>query len=370
MGTLSKPFTFDRVARIVIISICVIGAIWLIDYLSSVLLPFLVACVLAYIINPLVEYNGKLLRTKRRIVPTILTLLEIAAIFFLAFKILTPLVSHETSNMIAMLQQYSTMNSDGQHFLENVNQLIRQYINIEDITKLLTIEEWTKIVRSTVNNTWSFLGSTFSILFAVVSWIIVLLYLVFILIDFDKLNEGFHKAIPQKYQEITWSIIHDITDVMHRYFRGQAMVALMVGILFAIGFTIIGLPMGVVFGLFVGMLNLVPYLQVVSIPVAILLGLIDSITTGGNFWLMMGEVTIVYCVMQIIQDMIIIPRIMGKRMGLNPAIVFLSLSIWGALLGFIGLIIALPLTTLVISYYKRYILGSKEVATPDDNTTE
>lgn len=372
MGTKSRPYTFDRVARIVIIAICVIGAIWLIDYLSGVLLPFLVACVLAYIINPLVEYNCRMLRSKRRIVPTIITLIEIVAIIIIVVNTLAPLISFQTKEMIALLQQYSKTNTEGQFFIEEANKFIRQYINIDDITKLLTIEEWTNIIKSTLNNTWSFVGSTFSILFTIISWIIVLLYLVFILIDYDKLNNSFHKAIPAKYQELTWSILHDITDVMHRYFRGQALVAFFVGILFSIGFSIIGLPMGLVFGLFVGMLNLVPYLQVVSIPIAILLCLVDSITTGGNFWLMIGEITIVYCGVQVVQDLFIVPRIMGKRMGLNPAIVFLSLSIWGALLGFIGLIIALPLTTLVISYYKRYILGNGTTSAPtsDDDSNQ
>ena len=64
----------------------------------------------------------------------------------------------------------------------------------------------------------------------------------------------------------------------------------------------------------------------------------------------------VYVIVQVIQDLFLVPKIMGKTMGLNPAIILLSLSIWGSLFGFIGLIIALPLTTLVLSYYNRYIL--------------
>ena len=133
-----------------------------------------------------------------------------------------------------------------------------------------------------------------------------------------------------------------------------------------------GLPLGLVFGLFVGVLNLVPYLQVVSFPVALVLCLVDSITTGGNFWVMLLEVAIVYIVVQIIQDMFITPKIMGKQMGINPVFVFLSLSVWGVLLGFIGLIVALPLTALIISYYKRYVLQdtSDSIAKEDENESE
>jgi len=68
---------------------------------------------------------------------------------------------------------------------------------------------------------------------------------------------------------------------------------------------------------------------------------------------------LVFCVVQVIIDMIVTPKIMGKQMGLNPAVLLLSLSVWGALLGFLGLIVALPLTTLIMAYWQRYITGDK-----------
>lgn len=357
MESVHRPLTFDRVARIVFIAICVVGAIWVIDYLSGVLLPFLVACVLAYLLNPMVEHNCRLLHMKRRLVPTIVTLFEIVAIMIVAFYVFAPFVVAEVKEMVDMLNRYSQMNTDGKFLSEEVHAFIRQHINVEDLSKLLTRDQWINIISTTANNTWSFVGSTLSILFTIASWIIVLLYLVFLLLDYDKIKNGLHRAIPARYQNITWSIISDTANVMQRYFRGQSLIAFIVGILFSAGFVIVGLPLGLIFGLFVGMLNLVPYLQLISIPVALVLCLVDSITTGGNFWVMLGEVAAVYCIVQVIQDLIITPKVMGREMGLNPVFVFLSLSVWAALLGFIGLIVALPLTTLVISYYKRYVLG-------------
>ena len=131
---------------------------------------------------------------------------------------------------------------------------------------------------------------------------------------------------------------------------------MLVGILFSIGFLIIGLPMGVVLGLFIGLLNLVPYLQLISLPVTAVLCIVGAITTGGSFWVLFWEAMAVYVVVQCIQDLLLTPKIMGKAMGLNPAIILLSLSVWGSLLGFLGLIIALPLTTLILSYYNLYII--------------
>ena len=108
------------------------------------------------------------------------------------------------------------------------------------------------------------------------------------------------------------------------------------------------------------MLNLVPYLQVVGFIPTIILAILKSHDTGTNFWSIILAAIIVFCVVQAIQDWVLTPRIMGKVTGLNPAVILLALSIWGSLLGFIGLIIALPLTTLIFSYYKRYVLDEHD----------
>ena len=175
-------------------------------------------------------------------------------------------------------------------------------------------------------------------------------------LDYEKITRNFKAAIPPKYRHIGFKIIRDVEQTMSRYFRGQALVSLFVGIIFAVEFSIIGLPMAIAFGLFIGVLNMVPYLQLVSIPIAAFLCLVLSVDTGQPFWPLFGWTFAAYCICQLIQDLVLVPRIMKQQMGLNPAIVFLSLSVWGYLLGFVGLIIALPMTTLVISYYSEYVL--------------
>ena len=128
------------------------------------------------------------------------------------------------------------------------------------------------------------------------------------------------------------------------------------GVLFCIGFLIIDFPFAIGLGLLIGVLNLVPYLQLIAFLPTILLALLKAADTGGNFWLILLSALVVFAVVQLIQDMYLTPRIMGHVTGLNPAIILLSLSIWGSLLGMIGLIIALPLTTLLLSYYRRLVL--------------
>ena len=369
---IDKPFTFDRVTRVVLVVLCIVGGILLVDYLSGVLLPFLVACVFAYMLNPMVEFNCRMLRMKNRVLPTVLTLFEIAMVVTVAVYIVYPLIVSEVAELVEMMRQYNEINTNGKYLSESIHEFIRENVNIEDISKYLTREQLVNVVTATANKTWSFVGSTLSVVFAVLGWLVVLLYLIFLLIDYPKIKNGFQKAIPPRFKNTVWQVMQDVGTVVERYFRGQSLIALIVGILYSIGFVVVGLPLGLVFGLFVGVLNLVPYLQVVSFPVALVLCLVDSITTGGNFWVMLLEVAIVYIVVQIIQDMFITPKIMGKQMGINPVFVFLSLSVWGVLLGFIGLIVALPLTALIISYYKRYLFQdtSDSIAKEDENESE
>ena len=124
--------------------------------------------------------------------------------------------------------------------------------------------------------------------------------------------------------------------------------------LFSIGFYIIDFPAAIAFGMFIGILNLVPYLQVVSLVPMLLLSMIKAENTGGDFWVIFLSALIVLAIVQLIQDLILVPRIMGKRMNLNPAVILLSLSVWGHLLGVLGMIVALPLTTLLLGYIRRY----------------
>jgi len=90
------------------------------------------------------------------------------------------------------------------------------------------------------------------------------------------------------------------------------------------------------------------------------LAMLKAADTGQSFWLIFGLAVGLFVLVQIITDMIVTPKIMGKMMGLNPAILLLSLSVWGSILGFIGLIVALPLTTLIIAYWKRYVTREHE----------
>ncbi|MBQ3960051.1 MAG: AI-2E family transporter [Muribaculaceae bacterium] len=355
-ATEAKKYDLDRVVRLVIALVCIAVAIYLINYLSSVLLPFLVGCVLAYMLNPIVEFFRKILFMKNRIIPSLLTLVVFFGAIFLIVKYLFPYLAQEVGEMSKMLSAYAQAELRGREIPVEITQFINDYLNIDYIKSLFTQEQWVDIFNQVVSGTWSFLGGTLKMIVTVVAWLLALLYMFFVMIDYDKITRGFKAAIPPRYRRTALRIMNDVTGTMSRYFRGQALVSLFVGIIFAIEFYIIGLPMAVVFGLSIGVLNMVPYLQLISLPVAAFLCLVASVATGAPFWPLWWWTFAAYCICQLIQDLVLIPLIMRQQMGLRPAIVFLALSIWSYVLGFVGLIVALPLTTLIISYYSEFVL--------------
>ena len=226
----------------------------------------------------------------------------------------------------------------------------------------LNKENLLKATKQIAPQVWSFLSNTFSVLLSVTMVFLIMLYFIFILLDYEKIANGWPQLIPGKYRPFVEGLVEDVECNMNRYFRGQALIALCVGVLLAIGFKIIDFPLAVTLGLFIGVLNLIPYMQTIGIIPMLILALLRSAETGENFWIIFGLALLVLGIVQMIQDLFLTPRIMGKAMGLNPAIILLALSIWGTLLGFIGLIIALPLTTLCLSYYKRFILQDDQGA--------
>lgn len=344
------------------------GVIWLIDVLHDVLLPFVVAWLVAYILEPFVQYNRRLLRIKGRALAVFMTLFECLLLVCVMVMFLVPSVASELTQVSVLLDKYAISSSTIPLIPASVHEYLRNNIDFIALSKELSRQDFESILDA--------IGGVVSGGFGVVMWVlncfITMLYIVFIMLDYEKLIKGIRRMVPPKYRKPTFHILRDVKTGMNHYFRGQALVALIVGICFSIGFIIVGLPLAVILGMFIGLLNLVPYLQLISLVLTTLLCIVYTANSGDGFWEIWWSCMAVYVVVQCIQDLFLTPKIMGKAMGLNPAIILLSLSVWGTLLGFIGLIIALPLTTLLLSYYDRYITSRenrelyREITTDED----
>ena len=356
-----KKITFDSFIRAVILGAIIIGVLMLLKRLSGVLLPFFLAWLIAYLIYPLVSFFQHKLRLKNRIISIFCALFTLSVIGSVAFYLLVPPMIQEFLRVKDLLIEYFSTTHTASNVPTTLSEFIRQNIDLHILEQMFSQENILDALKVTVPKLWSLISESINLLFGFFTVFLILLYIVFILLDYESISEGWAHLMPKKYRKTVTGILNDVKDGMNRYFRGQALVALCVGILFSIGFLIIDFPLAIGLGLFIGALNMVPYLQIIGFVPTIMLAILKAADTGDNFWIIIASATAVFIVVQIIQDGYLVPRIMGKITGLNPAIILLSLSIWGSLMGMLGMIIALPLTTLMISYYQRYIINQENI---------
>lgn len=355
---MSRPYTFDRVVRIVISVVVILGIIWLIGMLYNVLLPFALACLLAYIMEPFVEFNQRLLKTKKRGLSVLVTIFDCTVVVVLIAYFLSPVISSEIESLENMVKSFMASDVKIPFMPEDFTAAMKRRFDFSKIIEQLSQN------GKLLDKGETIISVSLEFLMHGIEWLLTFIYIIFILLDYDKMGAGFRLLVPAKYKSIVFQVGDDIKVSMNKYFRSQLCIAACAAVLYNVGFSIVGIPMAIIMGILVGVLYMIPYFQYVTlIPIAAIC-FIDSLGGQVGFWTQLGECGLVYFVSQCICDYILTPKIMGKSLGLNPAIILLSLSIWGTLLGIIGMIIALPLTTLCLAYYKKVFIDHKPLDSP------
>lgn len=362
-NTFERPYTFDRVIRIVISTALLGLGIYLVYILRGVLLPFMIAWLIAYLLNPIVRFIQKKLRLKKRFAAVLLTFALLVGVLTLLFVSITPMIKNEIVQINNLISTYQLRSFTVDGIPLSVHDFIEEHIDFQSLREALTRQSATESFKYIMPAVQNVVSGSISFILGFTVIFIIILYLIFILLDYDKINQLWMNLIPPKHRPFVSKLTLDVERSMNNYFRHQALICLIVAALFALGFQIIGLPLAIILGALIGILHMVPYMHIISIFPAILLCWLKVSQTGQSFWALMGLIIIIYIAIQCIIDIILVPRIMGKAMGLNPAVILLSLSIWGSLMGIAGMIIAIPLTTLLLSYYQQFINeGSDEEA--------
>lgn len=351
-----KEINFDRFVRGLIFMTVLVAGYFLVCYLSPVLVPFVVAWAFAYILYPVVNFFQYKCRFHFRMLSILVTLVIVIGIISTLLYLAIPVMLEELLHLKDVAIAYVSGGTGADSLPEVVQKFIRENSDKLRIERLLNEKDLMSGLKEALPRVWNMLLSTANVLISIVSSLIALLYLVFMLNDYDRVKKGWIRFVPKSKRSMAKKIVSDIDNGMSGYFRGQALVALANCVLFSVGFMIIGFPMPVGLGVFIGLISFIPYVQLLGFFPATVLAILYSVDTGRNFWMLMLGVIAVYCIVQVLQDSIITPHIMGKILGLRPAVVLLSLTVWGYLLGIIGLIIALPLTQILISYYRHYVV--------------
>ena len=356
---------FDRFVRGLMFLAGLVILYFILDYLSPVLMPFFVAWVAAYMLYPIVNFLQNRCRLRSRILCIILTLALVGgAITAVSYLIVPPFVE-EVGHVKEVATRFINGKTNYKAMVpEQVEAFVRENLSQEKIEKLLREKDVQQAIKNLFGQVWDVVWDAAGIIIDIIASLMGVLYFFFLLMDYEKYSEGWIRFVPRRRRPMAKMLMGDISRGMNGYFRGQALVALSNCVMFSIGFLIIGFPMPIALGLFIGLISFVPYVQLVGILPAAILALLRAADTGQNFWLLIGGVILVYIVVQILQDSVVTPLVMGNITGLPPAIILLSLTVWGYMLGIIGLIIALPMTTLMISYYKRFIIGEEPPEEP------
>ncbi len=357
---IEEKITFDRFIRWMLIALLLTALFIVTNYLSGVLLPFFIAWLLAYLIYPIVKFVQYRLHVPTRALSIVVSLVFVIAVISGVFYLIIPPMIEQFEKLGDVLGRYLHTTTHIGNFPEAVRMWIEE--NRNEILHFFREKDVADTIKSAMPKLFDVLGQTANVIISIVASLITLMYMFFILLDYEYLSSNWIKIFPKKNRPFWKELMGDVERELNNYIRGQSLVALCMGLLFCIGFTIIDFPMAIGLGILIGILDLVPYLHTFALIPTAFLALLKAADTGQNFWIILAGAVAVFCIVQVIIDMVITPKIMGKAMGLNPAILLLSLSVWGTLLGFIGLIIALPLTTLLIAYYQRYVTKDKPVA--------
>ena len=354
---MSKEITFDKFIRWAGIVTLVIAVLYITNYLSEVLLPFFIAWFFAYLLYPVVKFIENKLHVKVRAISILLAMGAAIAIVGGVIWLIIPPMIDQFDKLGEVLTRWVHQTTH----TNNLTMLIKEWLqdNQTTIERFLKSKDFSDALKTTMPKVFSVVSQTATVLMSIVASMITILYMFFILLDYETLTANWVRIFPKKNRPFWSALMKDVERELNNYIRGQGMVALCMGIMFCIGFTIIGFPMAIGLGILIGIMDLVPYLHTFALIPTAFLAMLKAADTGQNFWVVFGLAVLVFCVVQVITDMVVTPKIMGKAMGLNPAILLLSLSIWGALLGFLGLIVALPLTTLLIAYWQRYVTREK-----------
>jgi predicted PurR-regulated permease PerM len=188
---------------------------------------------------------------------------------------------------------------------------------------------------------------------ALLAWVVTPVYFAFILLADTPGKFDIEKHLPflkpETRKDVAY-LVNQFIDIIVAFFRGQLIIAFLQGVLYAVGFSLVGLKYGAIIGLLLGFLNIIPYLgSIVGLGTALPLAFFQP---GGGL-VTVGLVLLVFTVVQIIESYILTPKIMGDRTGLHPMVIILAVFFWGtALNGIMGMILAIPLTAFLVVFWR------------------
>jgi len=325
-----------------------LGALWLLWLLAPVLTPFVIAAMLGWLGDPLVDRLERRGRSRNTAVTLVFT--AMALVVILVMVILVPLIERQIATLIASLPHYRDW------LLQTAIPWLEARTRIEisawlDFNRLLELirSNWQRAggIASTLLGYLS--RSGFAVLALVANVVLLPVLTFFFLRDWDLLVARVASLIPRDHLGTASRLARESSDVLGAFLRGQFLVMIILGVMYGVGLWGVGLDLGILIGLIAGLLTFVPYLGPAS---GIILGCIAALVQFGD-WEHVAGVLIVFGIGQVIESYWLTPKLVGDRIGLHPAAVIFAVLAGGHLFGFLGMLLALPVAA-VANVLLRY----------------
>ena len=303
---------------------------------SDVLLPFLAGLALAYFLDPVADRLERLGLT--RLMATVIILFAFLVLVVLGLVVLIPLLSSQLAEFAAHLPEYlmqlqSLVTSFNPEWLTR-NFGVDPSALSEGLNSLLTSS--VGILSSVFTSIWSSSVKLFSIASLFVVTPVVAFYM---LLDWDRMVSVVDSWVPRDHVTSVRQIATDINSATAGFVRGQGTLCIILGAMYAVGLTLVGLNFGILIGLFAGLISFIPYVGSLT-GLALSMGI--AFVQFWPDWIMIALVACVFFVGQFIEGNILQPRLVGKSVGLHPVWLMFALFAFGALFGFVGLLVAVP----------------------------
>lgn len=325
----------------IIMGLVLASLVWLLYALGDILTPFIVAAVLAYILNPLVE---KLRRKGVKRGPASMLVMIFSLLVLLALVlIIVPMLINQFNNIVMRLPQmiYFVQNK----LLPWLNDIAGEHVEIDTNT----VVAWLQAHAGELNNAFQKLAPTLmrqsgNVVVGVTNLMLLPFLLYYFLLDWQRWSHGIRALIPRRFIDTYMRVSGNMDKVLGEFLRGQLMVMLIMGLVYGIGLMFTGLDSGFAIGMIAGILVFVPYLGAFT---GLLLATLAALLQFGS-WQGLLMVWAVFGVGQFLESFFITPKIVGDRIGLSPFWVIFSLMAFGQLMGFVGMLIGLPLAAVTL----------------------
>jgi predicted PurR-regulated permease PerM len=345
----------DSVPRWVLWLVVLVGAGWLLYTLRGVLAPVFFAFLIAYMLDPLVDRVEGIpfLRNTSiaRGVGIAVLLLGVFAVAAVLLLVVAPMVFEQIAGFVRglpallersraawapVLAEYGlTLPTSLGEALKDL-QLDVQEVVAKSYTPVSAAVKW-------------LLGGTASAVGAMVAALIVPVFAFYLTYDFDNIVARIAKLIPPRHRPETYSFFGDIDTVLGQFFRGQFTVMAILAVLYSLGYGLIGVPLALPIGIMAGLLSFIPYVgSLTALGAALLMTALDW-----QGWTQVLWVTGVHFTIQGLEGFVITPKIMGDTVGISAIAVLFALLVGGELLGFTGVLLAVPTAAVVKVFVQR-----------------